>query len=249
VLIWATQESIIFFPQPAFRSPAAPPGWSLETVVVTAADGTRLAGVLALPPIDRPALVIYYPGNAEEATSQAVDANRYGDRAVLLMNYRGYGESGGKPGERALVGDAIELFDWAARRTDIDARRVAVHGRSLGTGVAVQLAAARPAKAILLTSPYDSLAAVGGAQYPWLPTSLLLRHRFDSLALAPTLHIPALVLVAQSDTLVAPTHSNRLADAWGGPVQRLSFEGRGHNDLELDPRYGTAILEFLGRHL
>jgi uncharacterized protein len=249
VLIWATQESIIFFPQPAFRSPAAPPGWSLETVVVTAADGTRLRGVLAKPPVANPALVIYFAGNAEEATSQAVEANRYGERAVLLMNYRGYGESGGKPGERALVGDAIELFDWAVRRTDLDAKRIAVHGRSLGSGVAVQLAAARPVKAVLLTSPFDSLAAVAGAHYAWLPTTLLLRHRFDSLALAPTLHMPALILVGQSDTLVAPAHSNRLAEAWGGPVERLAFEGHGHNDLELDPRYGAAILDFLGRHL
>jgi uncharacterized protein len=205
--------------------------------------------VLVKPPGPPRALVIYFPGNAEEATSQAAEANRYGERAVLLMNYRGYGESGGKPGERALVSDAIELHDWATRRTDIDPARVAVHGRSLGSGVAVQLAAARPVRAVLLTSPFESLAAMAGAHYPWLPTSLLLRHRFDSLSLAPGLRMPAIFLVAQRDTLVEPAHSHRLADAWGGPTQRLSFEGRGHNDLEIDPRYPAAILDFLDRHL
>ena len=248
-LIWAAQEHLIFFPQPAFESPRAPPGWSLERTVITTADGTRLSGVLARPPLARPALVIYFPGNAEEATAQAIEANRYGEHAVLLMNYRGYGESGGKHGERALVGDAIELFDWAARREDLDASRIAVHGRSLGSGVAVQLAAARPVKAVLLTSPFDSLVAVAGAHYPWLPTSLLLRHRFDSLSRAPRLRMPALVLIAQLDTIVGPAHSNRLADAWGGSVERLSFEGRHHNDLELDPRYTAAIREYLDRHL
>lgn len=243
------QEHLIFMPQPAFGTPSAPRGWRLEKVAITAADGTSIVGVLAKPPSANRALVIYFGGNAEETTSQAVEADRYGERAVLLMNYRGYGESGGKPGERALVGDAIELFDWAARRTDIDPARIAVHGRSLGSGVAVQLAAARPVKAMLLTSPFDTMVAVAGSHYPWLPASLLLRHRFDSLALAPTLHMPALFLVAQRDTLVAPAHSHRLAEAWAGPAERLSFEGRGHNDLELDARYRAAILDFLDRHL
>ena len=236
-------------PQPAFGAPSAPRGWSVEKVAITAGDGTSLSGVLAKPPIANPALVIYFGGNAEEATSQAVEANRYGERAVLLMNYRGYGDSGGKPGEQALVSDAIELYDWAAHRTDLDVARIAVHGRSLGSGVAVQLAAARPVKAMLLTSPFDSLFAVAGAHYPWLPTSLLLRHRFDSLALAPTLRMPALFLVAQRDTIIGPAHSHRLAEAWGGPTERVSFEGRGHNDLDLDARYGPVVIEFLKRNL
>jgi fermentation-respiration switch protein FrsA (DUF1100 family) len=249
VLVWAAQEQLIFERQPVSGAPSAPRGWSLEQVAIDARDGTRLTGVLARPPLAKAALVIYFPGNAQEATSQAVEADHYGERAVLLMNYRGYGASGGKPGERSLVGDAIEVYDWAVRRTDIDASRIVAHGRSLGSGVAVQLAAARPLKAMLLTSPYDSLAAIAHARYPWLPTSLLLRHRFDSLAIAPSLRLPALFLVAERDTLVPPAHSQRLAEAWAGPTERLAFAGRGHNDLEGDPRYLAAIRDFLDRHL
>ena len=249
VLVWAAQEQLIFDRQPASGTPEGPRGWSLEQIAIDARDGTRITGVLARPPLAQAALVIYFPGNAQEATAQAAQADHYGERAVLLMNYRGYGTSGGKPGERALVGDAIEIYDWAARRTDIDASRIAAHGRSLGSGVAVQLAAARPLKAMVLTSPYDSLAAIARARYPWLPTSLMLRHRFDSLAIAPALRMPALILVAERDTLVAPAHSHRLAEAWGGPTERLAFAGRGHNDLEGDPRYLAAIRDFLDRHL
>ena len=248
-LVWGAQEYLIFQRQPAYGPPSAPRGWSLEKVSITARDGTRLVGVLAKPPVAKAALVIYFPGNAEEATSQAAQADRYGERAVLLMNYRGYGESGGKPGEQELVSDALEIHDWVARRADIDAARIAAHGRSLGSGVAVQLAASHPLKAILLTSPYDSLVAIARERYAWLPTSLLLRHRFDSLALAPDLRVPALFLVAEDDALVAPAHSHRLAEAWGGATERRAFSGHGHNDLDLDPRYRAAILDFLDRRL
>ena len=95
-------------------------------------------------------------------TAYAREAERnYGRRAVLLVNYRGYGDSGGRPGEKALVADALALYDWVARRADLDAARICAHGRSLGTGVAVQLAAARPLKCVVLTSPFESLVAVG----------------------------------------------------------------------------------------
>ena len=249
-LVWILQEKLIFYPREPAPLPLAPAGWRLEEVVHVAADGTRLAGVLVLPPAERSALVIYFGGNAEEVASYAPEAERtYGARAVLLVNYRGYGRSAGRPGEKALVADAIELYDWAARRSDIDSQRIAVHGRSLGTGVAVQLAAARPARCVVLTSPYTSLVDVAKEVYWWLPVALLMRHRFDSASLAPALRVPALVLMGESDNLVPPHHSRNLAAAWGGPVERVSLEGFGHNDLDVNPRYAAAIRAFLDRNL
>ena len=165
------------------------------------------------------------------------------------MNYRGYGRSAGRPGEKALVSDGIELYDWAARRPDIDPQRIVLHGRSLGTGVAVQVAAARPARCVVLTSPYASLVDVAKEVYFWLPVALLMRHRFDSAALAPGLRVPALVLVGEADDLVPPHHSHKLAAAWGGTVERVSLEGFGHNDLDITPRYAAAIRAFLDRNL
>jgi pimeloyl-ACP methyl ester carboxylesterase len=85
--------------------------------------------------------------------------------------------------------------------------------------------------------------------YPWLPVALLLRHRFDSAARAPGLRVPLLVLVGEADTLIAPHHSERLAAAWGGPVERVNLPGFGHNDLDLHPRYAQALRAFLDRHL
>ncbi|HUP96416.1 MAG TPA: alpha/beta hydrolase [Usitatibacter sp.] len=250
-LVWFAQERLLFYPQRPRGEPTAPPGWTLETVEFASRDGTRLVGVLVRPPVDRPPLVLYYGGNAEEVTAYAHDAaNTYGERAVLFVNYRGYGASTGRPGEKDMVADALELFDWAARRGDIDGARIALHGRSLGTGVAVQVAAARSAaRCVVLTSPFDSARDVAREIYPWLPVALLMRHPFDSLAHAPRLAMPVLILMGDADDLIPHRHSERLADAWGGPVERVAFEGFGHNDLSMHPRYDEAIKTFLGHHL
>lgn len=250
VLTWAFQEKLLFYPRAVAAPAAAPRGWKLEEVRITAADGTLLAGVLVMPPVAKPPLVVYFGGNAEEVTAFAQDAAAaYGERAVLLVNYRAYGESGGTPGEKALVSDGIEVFDWAARRGDIDAARIAIHGRSLGTGVAVQVSAARAPRCVILTSPYTSMLDEARTHYPWLPVALLMRHPFDSAAYAPALHMPLLVLIGDADTLVPARLSERLASLWGGPVERLVLHGYGHNDLSIDPRYDAAIHAFLERSL
>jgi fermentation-respiration switch protein FrsA (DUF1100 family) len=249
-ILWFAQEKLLFFPQPAGAPPGPPAGWSLEKVQIRAADGTSLVGVLLKPPVDKSPVVIYFGGNAEEVTAYAGEvAARYGPRAVLLVNYRGYGASGGKPGEKSLVADALAIYDWVAKRGDVDATRIALHGRSLGSGVAVQLAAARPVRCMILTSAYDSLVAVARSHYPWAPVGWLLRNRFESIALAKSLSVPALMLIGEEDDIVAPEHSERLAAAWGGTVERIRLAGRGHNDLDLDARYAAAISAFLDRHL
>lgn len=248
-LVWLAQERLLFFPQPLAPRPVAPPGWRIEEVELRTRDGTRLVGVMVAPPVARPGLVIYFGGNAQEATSFAPSAMAsYGERAALLVNYRGYGASEGRPGEASLASDGIELFDWARRRGDIDASRIALHGASLGTGVAVQVAAARPARCVVLTSPYASALDLAREIYPWLPVAWLLRHPFDSAARAPRLRMPALFLMGSGDTLIPPRHSQRLAALWGGPAERVTFEGFGHNDISLNPRYAATIREFLDRN-
>lgn len=248
-LLWVAQERMLFYPQPSARPPVAPAGWTLEPVAFDVRDGTRVAGVLAFPPReDRAPLLIYYGGNAEEVTAYAAAvAQDYGERAVLLVNYRGYGASGGRPSEKALVSDALELFDWAAKHPAIDAGRIAIHGVSLGTGVAVQVAAARPVRCVVLTSPFASVMDMARERFPWIPVKWILRHPFDSGSRASAVKAPALVLAGGDDDLIPPRHSARLASLWGGPVERIDFPGFGHNGLALHPGYGAAIRAFLNR--
>lgn len=249
-LVWLAQERLLFYPQPVGATPPPPPGWQLEPVRLETADGHVLAGVLVKPRGERHPLMIYFGGNAEEVTAFAPMAHQvYGERAALFMNYRGYGGSTGEAGEKALVADGIAVFDWARRRSDIDGERIALHGRSLGSGVAVQVAAARPARCMILTSPFDSARAVAQRVYPWLPVGLLMRHPFDSAALAPRLSIPALILMGDGDSIIPMAHSVRLAGLWGGPVERRVFAGFGHNDLGVNPEYEEAIRAFLSRWL
>jgi len=248
--MWTLQERLLFYPQHASTAVVLPDGWHIEDVHFATHDGVRLAGILARPPRGDGSAVIYFGGNAEEVTAAASEAERlYGQRAVLLVNYRGFGASEGRPSERALVQDAIALHDWLARRGDIDAQRIGVHGRSLGSGVAVQVAAARPVRCVVLTSPFDSASRVAAEAYPWLPVAWLMRHPFDSISRAPGIAVPVLVLVGADDTLIRPARSEALASRWGGPVERAVFAGHGHGDVHLAPHYETAVREFVQRAL
>jgi pimeloyl-ACP methyl ester carboxylesterase len=106
----------------------------------------------------------------------------------------------------------------------------------------------REPKCIVLTSPFSSALDIAREAYPWLPVALLMRHRFDSLALATRVRTPLLVLIGENDTLIAPAHSERLAKAWGGPVAVTRVRG-GHDDLQADPRYLDALHAFLDARL
>ena len=250
-VVWLGQERLLFLPPPARPLPPARMGWRIEPVTLPMPDGTRLAGAWLLPATQGPMpLVIYFGGNAEDALQHAEDApDDYGDRAVLLVNYRGYGASEGSPRESLLHADAVAIYDYAATHAGIDPARIAVHGRSLGTGVAVALAAARPARCVMLTSPFTSARDVARALYPWLPVALLMRHPFDSASHAPNVKAPLLVLAGDADRLVPFTQSQRLAALWGGPVEVISIPGAGHEDLLYDPSYRRALRAFLDRRL
>lgn len=242
-LAWWAQERLIFFPQP-LGSTAHLPAHTVALDVI-AADGTHLAGFL-VPGAAVPApAVIYFGGNAEEASWILAEARWPSDFARIAINYRGYGESEGEPAERALTADALAIYDAIARRPDIDPKRIFVFGRSLGTAVAVHVASARPATGVILASPFDSLVAVGRQHYPWLPVSLLLRHRFDAASLARGIRAPMLALVGDADSIVPPARSRALFDAWAGPKTWQAIAGADHNDLGAFPAFWDSVVAFL----
>jgi pimeloyl-ACP methyl ester carboxylesterase len=118
-------------------------------------------------------------------------------------------------------------------------------GRSLGSGVAVHVAAHREVRGVILITPFDSLLNVARHHYPFLPVKLLLRHPFDSAALAPKVKMPALVLIGRQDDIIPNPLSSALAQRWGGPAQTVAIESVGHNDIQLDEGYWRAINIFL----
>jgi hypothetical protein len=246
--MFLSQERLIFMPQPL--AAGQPRGARIEEVELDAADGTRLHGWFASASArDAPApLLIYFGGNAEEVSWMLPEGQlRLPGWSLLMVNYRGYGRSQGRPGERALFADALALYDYAVSRPDVDPRRVAVMGRSLGSGVAVHLAAERPLAAVVLVTPFDSVTAVAQALYPFLPVDLLLRHRFDSVSRAPEVRVPLLTVAASRDQVIPPRHAARLYEAWAGPKQWRELAGAGHNDVSAHPEFWPGIDAFLAQ--
>jgi uncharacterized protein len=237
------QDKLIFMPRPlaeqerqsvAARHPEA------SEVFIRAADGTQLHAwhVKAANPAP---LVIYFGGNAEEVSWMLDEIRRQGSAAAwLLVDYRGYGASAGAPSEHALVSDALAWYDAFSRENE----RVFAFGRSLGGGVAVRLAAERRLDGVVLLTPFDSMVAVGKHHYPLLPVGMLLKHRFDSLSLAPKITARLLCFGARDDEVIPVEHARRLYEAWGGEKRFVELSG-GHNGADAHPDYWPALRQFL----
>jgi pimeloyl-ACP methyl ester carboxylesterase len=240
---WLTQESMLFFPQPVASTAHLPARASPLEVV--AADGTHLRGWIVKGAAAPAPTVIYFGGNAEEVSWTISDAHWPRQWTIVGVNYRGYGTSEGKPGQPALTADALAIYDAVVKRDDVDPRRIVVFGRSLGTAIAAHLAARRTVAGAIMVSPYDSMTAIGQLHYPWLPVSLLLRHRFDAIPDAKRNAMPMLAIVGGSDSIIPANRSRALFDAWAGPKTWLVVPGAGHNDLGQDDAFWRAVAGFL----
>ena len=234
---------MIFFPQPNVASAHLPA--HAAPLTVTAADGTTLRGWIAQGGAVPAPTVIYFGGNAEEVSWTLADARWPREWTIIAVNYRGYGESEGKPGERELIADGLAIYDAVAGREGVDRNRIVTFGRSLGTAIAARVAAERPVAGVVLVSPFDSLAAVGGHHYPWLPVSLLLRHRFDARADAVRCRMPLLAIVGDADTIIPVERSRALYDAWAGPKSWFAIAQADHNALGATADYWDRIARFL----
>jgi pimeloyl-ACP methyl ester carboxylesterase len=244
LLMYLAQDSLIFHPQPlpdAQRVRIAAQRAGVESLFIDAADGTRLHA-WHVRGKSAARVVMYFGGNAEEVSWMLDDAaRRTPEIGWLLVDYRGYGSSGGSPSEKTLVEDAVRWHDQISRQYE----KVYLFGRSLGSGVAVQLAAARPIAGAILVAPFDSLVEVGKRHYPFLPVNWMLKHRFDSLAAAPNITAPLLCIVATGDEIIPAEHARRLYDAWGGEKRWVPLEGAGHNSTDNAANYWTSIVAFL----
>ena len=222
-LLFVRQRSLLYLPQPR--------------AAVAGNELLRLAGaggVLEVSAAQRQhrAAVLYFGGNAEDV-ARTVPSLRalFPQRAIYALHYRGYGGSGGRPSEQALVGDAVQVLDrLRPRHPD-----VLVIGRSLGSGVAVQLAARRPLQRLILITPFTSIASVAAHRYPLVPVSLLLRDRFDSERQAPRVHAPTLIVAAGRDEVIPVQQARLLARRFvPGIASYVEVPGALHNSPLLE---------------
>ena len=245
-LLYVGQERSIFFPRP--NDSQLRECYASERVEIKTTDATLEGWWLENAAATTPAVVLYFGGNAEDVLYTASEAASIDARAVMVLNYPGYGGSTGKPGQKALYESGLAVYDYAIKR-GVSAEHVVVMGRSLGSGVASMLAGARSVGAAVLITPYDSLSAVAAGHYPFLPVRLLLRHPFPSIDWAKRARAPALVLAAEHDDVVPAIHAQKLFEVWAGPKQIHVLAQTGHNDIEMHADYYRLINEFLVEHL
>ncbi len=226
VLLFAFQRSLIYLPHPPSPAPGA-------SIVTLATEGARVR-VTTKP---RPGLdaVIYFGGNAEDVNFSLPELSAaFPEHALYLMHYRGYGGSSGEPSERALVADGLALFD----RVRAEHSNVVVIGRSLGTGVAIQLAGARPVSRLILVTPFNSLADLAAGQFPIFPVRWLLKDKFESWRYASNVTAPTLLLAADHDEIVPRASTEALYARFPTGLATLrTVAGTGHNTIQESREY------------
>ncbi|KAF3998710.1 alpha/beta hydrolase [Glaciimonas immobilis] len=221
-------------------------GHRTRPVVLRSMDGTRLSGWLLTPRAAGPhPAVVYFGGRSEEVSWVARDAWRmFPNMTVLAINYRGYGDSEGIPGELKMIEDAHMLFDWVMEHRHIAPGQIAVVGRSLGSGVAVQLAVSRPVAAVVLITPYDSILAIAKRRFPSIP-GFVLRHRFDSVKHAPLLSAPTFIIRAASDDVVPASHTDLLVAKLTTTPRDETIPDSDHSNIPYLESTQGRIAEFL----
>jgi hypothetical protein len=224
--LYFAQGSLIYFPQARANVSG--------TELLSLQRGSDKV-LVTTRPRDVSDAVLYFGGNAEDVAQGLPDLDAaFPDSALYLMHYRGYGGSSGSPSESALVGDALALYDHLRARHP----RVTVIGRSLGSGVAVQLASQRPVARLVLITPYDSLLSLAVQQFPWVPVRLLMRDRFESVRHAPRIDTPTLVIAAEHDEVIPRASTEALLAAFRPGIAKMDvLPGTSHNSLSLSPDY------------
>ncbi|HWL50351.1 MAG TPA: alpha/beta hydrolase [Acidimicrobiia bacterium] len=225
-VLWLFQRQLIYLPDP---TPGSPPA---DVTVSTVETSDGIVHELWLIPADGEAVarVLVFNGNAGNKSHRLPLARSLAGEGmeVVLFDYRGYGDTAGSPSEGGLLSDARAVAD-VAFDTDLP---VVYLGESLGAGVATLLAKARAPDALVLRSPFTSLADMAHTHYPFVPT-FLLRDRYPVEEVIAGLEIPLLVFLGTDDSIVAPPLSRRVYEMARGPKDLVELEGLDHNDAEL----------------
>ena len=222
------QRSLMYFPGKALP-PAVPP---FAAVTVPSSDGLALNAWYAPPAAPGNGVIVYFQGNAGTLADRAPATLPFIEdgHGVLLAGYRGFGGNPGKPTEAGLIADGRAAVQYVLDQ-GVAPDRIVLFGESLGSGVAVQLAAADPFAAVILEAPFTSAAAVGQATYPFLPVKLLIKDRFDSLAHVGRITAPLLIVHGEDDRTTAVGNGRRLLTAAAEPKTGHFLAGAGHGDL------------------
>ncbi|RST86712.1 alpha/beta hydrolase [Aquibium carbonis] len=232
-----TSQRSLLFPGAALGkgAPPAAPAWG-RSVLIDTPDGETLHALHSPAEDDRPT-VLFFLGNADNVDHYRFLSDALARRGVglLALSYRGYGGSTGRPGEAGLLVDGLAAYDWLAASGQV---RVVLLGQSLGSAVAVHVAAERPARGVILVSAFDSALALARSFYPFLPVGPLIRDPFRSdLRIAKAVQ-PKLFIHGDRDGVIPVRFGEALFERAPEPKTFRLYAGYGHNDL-----WSSALVE------
>lgn len=232
VYLYLTQESSIF------NAKAAKFGLftckECQEISLGREDGIQLSGKGRFGKSSR--LLLYFGGNADDATTILKYLDSQLDTQVVAFNYRGYGLSSGQPTQERLFGDALAIYDAYAK-----GKEVIVMGRSLGTGIAVYLASMRPVEHVILITPFDSIRAIAKRKYPYFPIDWLIRHPFDSIKYAPSIDSKVSVVEVVNDSVVPNANTDNLLKAMSNIHMHIKLHNTTHGDVLEEIDFKTLL--------
>lgn len=244
VYLLILQKKMVFFPQP--------PSEIEDEVCIQMQDGAKIKGWVVENKFgdNKPNILLYFGGNKEEVSTILEDMKKLKGWAVVLLNFRGYGSSEGKPSEKKLYSDSLEIYDHFSKLSDkYDTSKIVVMGRSLGSGVATYVASQRNVSGVILVAPYDKISNVAKYKFPKLSFAIniifKLRFSFDSLSRAHMITAPLLVLATPADKSVPYPLSQNLLKTWKGPLKLINIPDETHRSLSNTTMYWNGIAEFL----
>ena len=242
-MIYAAQRSLMYFPDTAHTTPADAGLPEAQEVPLKASDGTSILAWHVAPEDGKP-VILYFHGNGGALTDRVERFHKLiaAGIGLVALEYRGYGGLGGNPTEPGLIADAQAAYAFTAARYPV--QRIVLWGESLGTGVAVALAAEQPVGRVILESPFTSAEAVGARHYWYLPVRLLMKDQFRSDERIGKVTAPVLILHGLHDRTVPYAMGERLFDLANKPKHIVRFLDGGHEDLD-----SHGALDAVGRFL
>ncbi len=247
--VFVMQRSLLYPAARQIPNLAAHDVDGLREVTTQTPDGLTLRHWYLPPSRAGAAVLVVFHGNAGHLGERLPKLKEIVEAGfgMLFAGYRGYSGNPGKPTEVDLTADALQLLDWLAAQ-GVPPERTVIYGESLGTGVAVKMVAAREYAAVILESPYTSIAEVAQTHYWYLPAKWLVLDKWDSMARIGSIQAPLLVIHGARDKTVPIRFGRRLFEAAPEPKELFVLEGGAHNDLYDHPQITERVLAFLRRH-
>jgi len=221
------QRRLTYFPDPERTAPASFNLPRVEERIIETPDGERLVSWFAPASPGRPT-ILYFHGNAGNLANRSERVRKFLARGwgVLFMSYRGYSGSSGSPSERANVADAKRAYELL-RREGVAPEDIIVYGESLGSGIAVQVAADKEVAGLVLDAPYTSIVDVAAESYPYLPVRPFIFDRYETMRFLPRVTAPLLVMHGEEDRVIPVAMGKAVYAAANAPKEIVTFPRAG----------------------